>query len=89
MRRQLNNLGENKMTTSNQIRISSFHNNAWINVEFNGKDVQFNLLNAEDVTEAKVKDTVGMAFSICSTIADIENHCKLNGVLIELDEISE
>lgn len=52
------------------------------------KDVQFILLNAEDVTESKVKDIVGMAFSICRTIEEIENHCRLNGVLIQLDEIS-
>jgi hypothetical protein len=77
------------MTTSNQIRISTHGTNTWVNVEFGSKDVQFNLLNAEEVTEAKVKDIVGMAFSICPTIDEIQKHCKLNGILIELDEIFE
>lgn len=77
------------MKNSNEIRISNHGANTWVNVEFNSTDVQFNLLNAEAVTTAKVKDIVGMAFSICNTIDEIENQCKLNGVLIELDEIFE
>ena len=75
------------MTTSNRVRVSRFSDSAWVNVEFNARDVQFNLLNSEDVSEGRVKDIVGMAFSICSNIEQIEQHCKLNGVMIELDEI--
>jgi len=76
-----------KMTTSNQITVSKYESQSWVNVEFNSKNIQLNILNAENLTEEKIKDTVGMAFSICSNFEEIEKHCKLNGVFIQLDEI--
>lgn len=75
------------MTTSKEIRISKFQKDTWVNVEFKEKDIQFNLLNAEEVTEERVKDIVGMAFSICPTLDEIIEHCRQNGILISIDEI--
>ena len=76
------------MVTLNDVRISKFEGNAWVNVEHAGIDAQYNLFNPEDNSDDKVKDIIVMAYSICSTIDAIEAHCKLNGILIKLDDIN-
>jgi hypothetical protein len=73
------------MTTSNQIIITRKGLNAWVNVEFKDQDVQFELINGEDITDIRIKDIVGMAFSICPTFDKIIEHCRLNGIVMQFD----
>ena len=75
--------------TSEDVRISKISTSAWVNVEFKNQDVQFELLNSEEVTDVKVIDNVVMAFNICHNIDQIIEHCDRNGVSLALDIITE